>query len=144
MWVHRAEAPTQNMQELDLDPVPICSKRAVWSSCGSPNKWSRGCWSLFNAIGSPSHCLNCLVEHQWERIYPVLFGVDITGQCGTQLGITFSVKWGSVGEGFVIMGMGREEGGTLWSGCEVNKNFKNHSQRNQIFWAIIISYSLAH
>jgi hypothetical protein len=36
----------RNMQELDLDPLQICSKCTDWFSCGYPNRWSGSCLSL--------------------------------------------------------------------------------------------------
>jgi hypothetical protein len=45
----------KSIQGLDLEPLNICSRCKAWSSCGSPNNWSRGLsLTLLPAIGSPS------------------------------------------------------------------------------------------
>ena len=46
-WAHggsqRLNHQPKRMHGLDLSPLYICSRYAAWSSCGSPNNWSRGC-----------------------------------------------------------------------------------------------------
>jgi hypothetical protein len=45
-WVHsgsqRLNHQVKSMQKLDLSPLHICSRFAVWPSCGSPNNRSGG------------------------------------------------------------------------------------------------------
>jgi hypothetical protein len=47
------QPPPGSMEEIDLDLLHICNKCAAWSSCGCPNKWSRGYLSLCSSSLDP-------------------------------------------------------------------------------------------
>lgn len=95
-WAHGASQSLGyqpgGIQELDLDPISICSRCTAWFSSGSSKKRSKGCLCL------SSLSLRYLVGPQWERIYLVL---KRRGEANE-------------GKGFVVVRLGREEEG----GCD--------------------------
>lgn len=99
------------MQGLDLGPLYTCSICAAWSSCRSPNNWSRGCLTLLPAIRSHSY-LDCLVEPQFERRCLVLLGLDVPGWGYTQRGLRFIWREGEgvIGRGICKGKTGRRGG----------------------------------
>lgn len=112
-------------QELELDPYIICYKCGDWFSWGSPNKWSRGC--LFSAAQSPGWA------SKGENVPSPGGELHAPGWCGTQVegGLPFHSSEegeGTMGEEFVSVELGGQEGGGQPWGNKVNKNkYKNKS-----------------
>ena len=77
------------MQELDLEPLDICSICAAWFSCGSSNKWK--CHDLSSLpLGLLPAYLEGLVWPHWKRICLDLLVLNTTGLSGTYVVLTFS------------------------------------------------------
>ena len=113
-WIHggpqRLNHQPNSTQRRDLNPhSPICSRCAAWSSCGSPNNWSRGCLWL---CGLPLDPLPYLVGPHWERRRLGLLGLDLPGEVGTQGGCKGRDK----------ELVSAELGGEERLGCNVDKN----------------------
>jgi hypothetical protein len=69
-----------SIQEVGLESLHFCSKCAAWSSCGSPNKWSRGCLGLCSPPLEPlPPYFNYLDGPQWERMCPSPAGTRCPG-----------------------------------------------------------------
>jgi hypothetical protein len=76
---------------MDLDTLYICTKCAVWCSCGSPNKWSRGCLGLCSLpLDALTPYLDCLFGPQRERMCLDLPELDAPVWGGIQGVFTFS------------------------------------------------------
>lgn len=103
----------------------------------------RGCtWNVsFSLQAWVERCLKHFLQ-TWRytqaleaKLCLVLLGLDAPGCSGTQGGLHFSEEKGrGQWEEFVRMGLGRGEGGGLWSGCKVNKNYWKKKTRFDYKW----------
>ena len=115
------------MHGLDLGALLMCSRHVTWSSCGSPNNWSRAVSNL-PAIKPPSPNWT-VTRPQLETVCLALLWLDVPGQVGTFLGgrvgvggrFSLSLKRRGLGGKSRKVGLGGKEGGGLRLEWKLNK-----------------------